>query len=354
MFFPRCRNVCERDGYVAHLDRGPPASNATRRCRRAEPSRGVGVRLLAGSLGRLPGLRLLPATSRAGQLASGVPGAGAGHAGSSNISRGPRTRHVKFSVRICVFRFIPLNHRLLGVRCSRKLSDSIGFLRNNRLGVDAPLPLRFCLFFGTSGSPIRYEAESATPARQLRGTLKDDRIAKAFEGFESPLPIARLLSRVILIVPSLLLRCPQREKMVDDHEYFVGDGQCPSSYRSTLRDAERCVPGRWAFSGSPGTWHQDSAQVAIPLHVLPRYRFQHSMGSGTYTGPHAKCAALPKRLMSVPISAMMSQACVLNDIHPGIEASTRFLTYMRSAADCVLTTSQSVPACPRSDKDRMV
>ena len=29
-------------------------------------------------------------------------------------------------------------------------------------------------------------------------------------------------------------------------------------------------------------------------------------------------------------------------------------TYMRSAADCILTTSQSVSACPRSDKDRLV
>jgi hypothetical protein len=28
-------------------------------------------------------------------------------------------------------------------------------------------------------------------------------------------------------------------------------------------------------------------------------------------------------------------------------------TYMRSAADCILTTSQSMPAGPRSDKDRL-
>ena len=52
-----------------------------------------------------------------------------------------------------------------------------------------------------------------------------DRIAQAFEGFESPLPSRASCLRVILIVPRLLIRGPQREKMVDDHEYFVGNGQ---------------------------------------------------------------------------------------------------------------------------------
>ena len=29
-------------------------------------------------------------------------------------------------------------------------------------------------------------------------------------------------------------------------------------------------------------------------------------------------------------------------------------TYMRSAADCIRTTTHRVPACPRRDKDRLV
>ena len=55
------------------------------------------------------------------------------------------------------------------------------------LGVDAPLPLRLCLCFGTSGSPMTDEAEMRRPpsgdAARSRVT-----VAQAFEGFESPLP----------------------------------------------------------------------------------------------------------------------------------------------------------------------
>src|SRR5215475_14046174 len=64
------------------------------------------------------------------------------------------------------------------------------------------------------------------PTSTLSGEAERPQVAGAvIEAFESPLPFACLLSWVILIVPRLLIRGPQREKMVDDHEYFVGDGQ---------------------------------------------------------------------------------------------------------------------------------
>src|SRR5262249_8540801 len=62
------------------------------------------------------------------------------------------------------------------------------------------------------------------------------------------------------------LQGPQSEEMVDDHEYFVGDG----SRRFLLADAHLETPKGTAqegrrFLGTPGTLHPDSAEVAIPL-----------------------------------------------------------------------------------------
>src|SRR4030095_15440489 len=50
-------------------------------------------------------------------------------------------------------------------------SHSTRFLRNNRLRVDTPLPLRLCLCFGTQGHPMPDEAE--------RRRLLDDYAARS-------------------------------------------------------------------------------------------------------------------------------------------------------------------------------
>src|SRR5215468_10607609 len=56
------------------------------------------------------------------------------------------------------------------------------------------------------------------------------------------------------------------EEMVDDHEDFVGDSQ----RRLLLANAHLETPKGTAqegrrFPGTPGTLHQDAAEVAIPL-----------------------------------------------------------------------------------------
>jgi len=56
------------------------------------------------------------------------------------------------------------------------------------------------------------------PAQLLRRALDRHGIAQAFQGFESPLPLACLLSWVPLIGPRLLITGPQSEEMGDDHE----------------------------------------------------------------------------------------------------------------------------------------
>jgi hypothetical protein len=50
-----------------------------------------------------------------------------------------------------------------GVKTHVIMDDSIGFLRNNRLRVDTPLPLRLCLGFGTQGRPMTDEKEMRHP-----------------------------------------------------------------------------------------------------------------------------------------------------------------------------------------------
>jgi len=103
-------------------------------------------------------------------------------------------------------------------------------------------------------------------ARRLRRTFDGDRIAQAFQGFDRPLPFACLLSRVPLIVPRLLITGPLRKEVVDDHEYFVGDGQrrclLPETHFETPKGATQ--EGR-RFPGISGTLHQDPTEVAIPL-----------------------------------------------------------------------------------------
>ena len=93
-------------------------------------------------------------------------------------------------------------------------------------------------------------------AQQLRGTLNRDRIAQAFEGFESPLPLACLLFWVPLIVSRLLITGPRGKEMVADHENFVGDGQrrllLAQTHFETSKGASEeggCLPG------TPGTLH---------------------------------------------------------------------------------------------------
>ena len=56
------------------------------------------------------------------------------------------------------------------------------------------------------------------PTRLLRRARDRHSIAQAFQGFESPLPRACLLSWVPLIVPRLLITGPQSEERGDDHE----------------------------------------------------------------------------------------------------------------------------------------
>ena len=108
--------------------------------------------------------------------------------------------------------------------------------------------------------------KDALPAPLLRRALNDHGIAEAFQGFDRPLPLAYLLSRIPLIVPRLLITAPRSEKVVDDHEYFVGDGQ-----RRLLLAEPHFKPPKGAsqeggrFPGAPGTLHQDPTQGAIPL-----------------------------------------------------------------------------------------
>ena len=124
----------------------------------------------------------------------------------------------------------------------------------------------------------------ATPAQQLRGTLKDDRIAKAFEALRarcrSAPPVSGYTDRT-----EPPHKCPQHEKMVDDHEYFVGDGQrsllLTDPHFETPKGASQ-EGGR--FPSAPGTWHQDSAEVAIPLARFASVPFPGTlMVPGTYT-----------------------------------------------------------------------
>jgi hypothetical protein len=54
--------------------------------------------------------------------------------------------------------------------------------------------------------------------------------------------------------------------MVDDHEYFVGDGQRSLLLADTYFETPKGAPqegGR--FPSAPGTLHQDPAEVAIPF-----------------------------------------------------------------------------------------
>ena len=146
------------------------------------------------------------------------------------------------------------------------------------------------------GQPYDRRSRDATPARRLRGTLDRDRIAQAFQGFDSPLPLACLLSRVPLIVPRLLITGPQSEEMVDDHEYFVGDGQ-----RSLLLADPYFEPPKGAaqeggrFPGAPGTLHQDATEVAIPLARFAAVPFASTlMVPGTDPSPRGQARGVPK------------------------------------------------------------
>ena len=100
----------------------------------------------------------------------------------------------------------------------------------------------------------------------LRRAFDGNRIAQAFQGFDRPLPLACLLSRVPLIVSGLLITRPQSEEMVDDHENFVGDSQRGLLLADTHFETPKGTSeegGR--FPGTPGTLYQDPAEVAIPL-----------------------------------------------------------------------------------------
>ena len=110
------------------------------------------------------------------------------------------------------------------------------------------------------------------------------------------MPFACLLSRVLLIVPRLLIRGPQREKMGDDHADCVGDGQrrllLPETYCETPQGAPQ-EGGR--FPGAPGTLHQDPAEGAIPLARCAAVPFPRTlMVPRTDAGPRRQARSVPK------------------------------------------------------------
>ena len=149
----------------------------------------------------------------------------------------------------------------------------------------------------------------------LRRVFDGDRLAQAFQGFDRPLPLAGLLSRVPLIVPGLLLTRPQSEQMVDDHENFVGDSQRGLLLADTHFETPKGPSeegGR--FPGTPGTLYQDSAEGAIPLARFAAVPFTGTlMVSWTDAGPRRQTRGIPK---ATHIGANLSENVPRrNDIH---------------------------------------
>src|SRR5262249_50160448 len=147
---------------------------------------------------------------------------------------------------------------------------------------------------------------------------------------ESPLPFACLLSRVILIVPRLLIRGPQREKMVDDHEYFVGDGQRRLLLTDTYFETPKGAPqegGR--FPSAPGTLHQDPAEVAIPLTRFASVPFPGTlMVPWTDAGPRRQARGVSKPAHIRP--NLGDDVPCRNDIHSRNAIELRDLLLQRS------------------------
>ena len=116
--------------------------------------------------------------------------------------------------------------------------------------------------------------KDALPAPLLRRALDDHGIAEAFQGFDRPLPLAYLLFRVPVIIPRLLITAPRSKEVIDDHKYFVGDSQrrllLAEPYFETPKGAAQ---ESRRFPGAPGTWHQDPAEIAIPLTRFAAVRF---------------------------------------------------------------------------------
>jgi hypothetical protein len=176
------------------------------------------------------------------------------------------------------------------------------------------------------------------PAQQLRGTLNRDRIAQAFEGFESPLPLACLLFWVPLIVPRLLITGPRGKEMVDDHENFVGDGQrrllLAQTHFETSKGASE-EGGR--FPATPGTWHEDPAQGAIPLARFAAVPFARTLlVPGTHPGPRRQARGVPK---ATHIRANLGDDIPgRNDIHPrnAIELRDLLLQRCHQCADLLI------------------
>jgi hypothetical protein len=67
--------------------------------------------------------------------------------------------------------------------------------------------------------------KEALLARLLRRALDSHRIAQAFQGLDGPLSLSCLLFGVTVIIPRLLITAPRSEKVVDDHEKLVGNGE---------------------------------------------------------------------------------------------------------------------------------
>src|SRR5262245_36150371 len=94
--------------------------------------------------------------------------------------------------------------------------------------------------------------------------------------------------------------------MVDDHEYFVGDSQrrllLAQTHLETPKGASE-EGGR--FPGTPGTLHQDPAEVAIPLARFASISFASTLViPGTDPSPRRQARRVPK---TAHIRANLSQ-----------------------------------------------
>src|SRR5262249_9748937 len=94
--------------------------------------------------------------------------------------------------------------------------------------------------------------------------------------------------------------------MVDDHEYVVGDSQRRLLLAQThLETPQGASEEGGRFPGTPGTWHQDPAEVAIPLARFASISFARTLViPGTHPSPRRQARRVPK---TAHIRAHLSQ-----------------------------------------------